>query len=182
LIGEHNMHNALAAIAAARHAGVAPADSIAALGEFKNARRRLEIRYNAKGVTVYDDFAHHPTEIAATLSALRQAVGQSRIVAVVEPRSNTMRMGVHRSELGAALSEADQVEIFRPEGMGWDLDKITGTGTITVNDDISSMVNRLATGIQKGDHIVIMSNGGFGGLHEKLIARLKNGQGTASVN
>jgi UDP-N-acetylmuramate: L-alanyl-gamma-D-glutamyl-meso-diaminopimelate ligase len=184
LIGQHNMHNALAAIAAARHAGVAPVDAITALAGFKNAKRRLEVRYDSDGITVYDDFAHHPTEIRATLSALRNAVGHSRIVAVFEPRSNTMRMGVHQSELGNALSAADQVEMFRPNGLDWELDKVaTGqNGKITISDDIDFMVNRLATTIQKGDHVVIMSNGGFGGLHQKLISKLKAEHVTASAN
>ena len=184
LIGLHNMYNALAAVAAARHAGVAPVDAIAALADFKNARRRLEVRYNSGGITVYDDFAHHPTEIAATLSSLRLAVGSSRIIAVLEPRSNTMRMGFHQAELGNALSDADLVEMFRPEGIGWDLDKVAAgqNGKITIDDDIDSMVNRLVASVQKGDHVVIMSNGGFGGLHQKLIGKLKAEHTTASAN
>jgi len=174
LIGEHNMSNALAAIAAARHAGVSPVDAISALGAFKNAKRRLEVRFQQRGITVYDDFAHHPTEIEATLSALRNCVGDGRIIAVVEPRSNTMRMGVHQAALADALAKADAVELFKPATLNWDVAEIvaTGGGKIVTSDSIEFMVDRLAGMAQSGDNIVIMSNGGFGGLHEQLIARL----------
>ena len=174
LIGEHNMHNALAAIAAARHAGVSPIDAINALGEFKNARRRLEVRFQKDGITIYDDFAHHPTEIAATLTALRNSVGDSRIVAVLEPRSNTMRMGVHQAALAEALTKADVVELFRPAKLDWDIAEVvaSGGGRIVASDNIDTIVDRLEEMVKSGDHIVIMSNGGFGGLHDKLIERL----------
>ena len=174
LIGEHNMHNALAAIAAARHAGVSPIDAINALGEFKNARRRLEVRFQKDGITIYDDFAHHPTEIAATLTALRNSVGDSRIVAVLEPRSNTMRMGVHQAALAEALTKADVIELFRPAKLDWDIAEVvaSGGGRIVASDNIDTIVDRLEEMVKSGDHIVIMSNGGFGGLHDKLIERL----------
>ena len=174
LIGEHNMNNALAAIAAARHAGVNAADAISALGDFRNARRRLEVRFQQRGITIYDDFAHHPTEIAATLAALRSSVGDSRIVAVVEPRSNTMRMGVHQATLADALSRADVVELFRPGTLDWDVDRVVAdsAGKIVTSDTIESMLGRLVGMLRDGDHVVFMSNGGFGGLLERLIEQL----------
>lgn len=176
LIGEHNMNNALAAIAAVRHTGVATKDAIGALCEFRNARRRLELRYNRDGIHLYDDFAHHPTEIAATLKALRENVGTSRVIAVLEPRSNTMRMGVHQEALATALATADQVEIYRAPGIDWDVTTIAtkNSGKVTISDTIDDIVNRLVALVQPGDHVVIMSNGGFGGIHEKLIQQFSH--------
>lgn len=173
LLGEHNMNNALAAIAAARHAGVAIKDAIVALCEFRNAKRRLELRYDRNGIRLYDDFAHHPTEIAATLTALRQNVGKSRVIAVLEPRSNTMRMGVQREALASALAPADLVEIYRAPGIDWDVTTVAtrNPGTVTISDSIDDIVNRLVAQVQPGDHVVVMSNGGFDGIHEKLIKR-----------
>ncbi len=121
LLGRHNVANALAAMAAARHAGVPVEQAIKALAEFRNVKRRLELRGEADGVRVYDDFAHHPTAIALTLDALRARVGAARIIAVLEPRSNTMRMGVHTAQLAPALADADQVLVFQAEGLQWDL-------------------------------------------------------------
>lgn len=177
LAGEHNMLNALAAIAAARHAGVPVAAAIAALSEFRNVKRRLEVRGTARGVTVYDDFAHHPTAIAVTLAGLRGRVGDRRIVAVLEPRSNTMRMGVHRDTLAPSLALADRVFLYQPPDLGWNLAAVAATlgAKAQVASDIESLVAQLARELRPDDHVLIMSNGAFGGIHEKLLARLRAG-------
>jgi UDP-N-acetylmuramate: L-alanyl-gamma-D-glutamyl-meso-diaminopimelate ligase len=172
--GLHNAENALAAVLAARHAGVPVATSLAALERFEGIRRRMERRGAVAGVTVYDDFAHHPTAIARTLDGLRRKVGRERIVAVVEPRSNTMRMGVHVDELGAALGDADAVYLFRPPGLTWDLDAVADglEPPGTVSDTIDELLARLVSDLRKGDHVLVMSNGGFGGVHQKLLDAL----------
>jgi len=174
LAGEHNMHNALAAVAAARHAGVPPAQALAALAAFRNVKRRLEVRGVVNGVTVYDDFAHHPTAIAATLAALRARVGGQRILAVLEPRSNTMKLGVHRDTLAPALGPADHVLLFRPADLGWDLGAVVQglNGRGQAYDSVEAIVEALATEARRGDHILIMSNGGFDNIHPRLLARL----------
>ena len=174
LAGEHNMHNALAAAAAARHAGVPPAQALAALASFRNVKRRLEVRGTVNGITVYDDFAHHPTAIAATLAALRARVGKGRILAVLEPRSNTMKLGVHRDTLGPALTAADRVYLYRPSDLGWDLGAVAQglNGRGQVHDSVAGIVNTLATEACAGDHVLIMSNGGFENIHPRLLARL----------
>ena len=175
LAGQHNMLNALAAIAAARHAGVPPKAAIAALGEFRNVKRRLEMRGSAHGVTVYDDFAHHPTAIAVTLDALRGRVGAQRILAVLEPRSNTMRMGVHRDTLAPSLAQADRVYFYQPPDLGWDLAASTAVlgDKARVARDVEGLIETLMRDLRAGDHVLIMSNGAFGGIHEKLLARLR---------
>ena len=174
LIGAHNAENALAALLAARHAGVAPSAALAALGSFTNARRRMEVRGAARGVTVYDDFAHHPTAIAATLGALRERVGSARILAVLEPRSATMRMGVHRDTLGPALAAADRVFLYQPPDLGWDVSAVTRAlgARGRVQDDIDGLAAAVAAEAGSGDHVLVMSNGGFGGLHGKLLTLL----------
>ncbi len=175
LIGQHNVHNALAAIAAARHAGVPPAQACQALGRFRNVKRRLEVRARIDGITVYDDFAHHPTAIATTLQGLRARVGKERIVAVIEPRSNTMRLGVHRHTLAPALREADRVWVYRPQDLTWDLHsalaELGERGRICHR--IETVVEELAATARCGDHLVVMSNGAFGGLHARLISALQ---------
>jgi UDP-N-acetylmuramate: L-alanyl-gamma-D-glutamyl-meso-diaminopimelate ligase len=174
LIGTHNMLNALAAIAAARHAGVPVATSCAALQEYRNVKRRLEVRGTVRGVTVYDDFAHHPTAIGATLDALRARVGAKRIVAVLEARSNTMRMGVHKEAIAPALAAADAVLFFQPVDLKWDFDIVTralnGRGRVfrTVDEIVTTLMQEL----RPDDQVLIMSNGGFEGIHGKLLARL----------
>ncbi|MGB5540966.1 MAG: UDP-N-acetylmuramate:L-alanyl-gamma-D-glutamyl-meso-diaminopimelate ligase [Gammaproteobacteria bacterium] len=175
-LGAHNVHNALAAIAAARHAGVPVAQAVAALAEFKGVRRRLEIRGTSAGVTVYDDFAHHPTAIATTLQGLRKRVGAERILLVLEPRSNTMQMGVHRDTLGAAMHGADAVWLYQSTQHGWSLDAIARTLPVpaAVLSSIDEMVAALVAAARPGDHILVMSNGGFGGIHDKLLAALKH--------
>ena len=172
-LGAHNRLNALAAVAAARHAGITPADAIAALGSFSGVMRRMEIRGQARGVTVYDDFAHHPTAIRATLDGLRQQVGKARIVAVLEPRSNTMKLGVMKDALASSLAGADAVYVYDAQ-LGWDAaEALRPLGARAhCAREIDALVALLARDVRPGDHIVIMSNGGFGGLHAKLLERL----------
>jgi len=170
LLGAHNVGNALAAIAAARHAGVPAAIACEALGRFLAPRRRMELRGEIGGVAVYDDFAHHPTAIATTLAGLRARVGEARILAVLEPRSNTMRLGVHRDTLAPALRDADRVLLYRPPGLDWDLDHVTGAlEDARLFDDIDALATHIAGEARAGDQVLIMSNGAFGGLHEKLL-------------
>jgi UDP-N-acetylmuramate: L-alanyl-gamma-D-glutamyl-meso-diaminopimelate ligase len=176
LIGRHNMLNALAAIAAARHAGVPVASALAALSGFRNVKRRLEVIGEVRdGIRIYDDFAHHPSAIQTTLAALRARVGVARIVAVLEPRSHTMRLGVHRDTLAPALAAADRVVLFRPPDLGWDLGGVVaalGPDKARAVDSIDALVDTLTAELQAGDQVLIMSNGGFGGLHGRLLARL----------
>ena len=173
LLGEHNRMNALAALAAARHVGVAVDVGIAALGEFKNVKRRMEVRGIVKGITVYDDFAHHPTAIATTVAGLRAKVGDAKIIAVLEPRSNTMKLGVMKEALPASLVEADQVFCYGAN-LGWDAREALAPikGKAEVYDDLAQLVEALAQEAKSGDHILVMSNGGFGGIHSKLLDRL----------
>jgi len=174
LLGEHNVANALAALAAARHAGVAPEIGIHALAEFQNVKRRLERYADVGGIALYDDFAHHPTAIRTTLAGLRGRVGSSRIIVVLEPRSNTMRLGVHASTLGAALSAADQVLFHAPEALKWDtgpLERELGARG-KVLPTVDGILQELETHLRPGDNVVIMSNGGFEGLHQRLIQHI----------
>ncbi len=177
LLGAHNAENALAAIGAARHAGVSVAQSIAALAEFKGVKRRMELRGEVRGIAVYDDFAHHPTAIAYTIDGLRRKVGGKRIIAVLEPRSATMRMGVHRETLAPSLAGADSVWMFAPADLGWDADavvtKLGSKGRLARS--IEELVDGLAASSTAGDQVLIMSNGGFGGLHGKLLEALARG-------
>jgi UDP-N-acetylmuramate: L-alanyl-gamma-D-glutamyl-meso-diaminopimelate ligase len=178
LSGRHNISNALAAIVAARHAGVPPAEAIAALGEFRNVKRRLEKRGAAGGVTVYDDFAHHPTAIATTLEGFRNSIGPARIVAVLELRSNTMKMGVHKEQLAPALAPADEVILFQPPDLGWSLQEIAAAigPRARVFDKVQSIIDYLQTSSRSGDHILVMSNGGFENIHKRLIEALAHGR------
>jgi UDP-N-acetylmuramate: L-alanyl-gamma-D-glutamyl-meso-diaminopimelate ligase len=178
-IGAHNMENALAAVAAARHAGVPVGRSIEALKLFKGIARRMELRGDVAGVQVYDDFAHHPTAIQTTLDGLRSRVGQARIIAVLEPRSATMRMGVHRDALGPSLAKADEVWLYAPPDLGWDLTPVLASlgARGRTSRDIDTLARDLAKAAQPGDHLLIMSNGGFGGLHGKLLDTLKSSLG-----
>jgi UDP-N-acetylmuramate: L-alanyl-gamma-D-glutamyl-meso-diaminopimelate ligase len=175
LLGEHNVLNALAAIGAAAHAGVAPERAAQALNLFRGVKRRMEVRGVVNGVTVYDDFAHHPTAIGTTLKGLRARVGAQRILAVLEPRSNTMKLGVHREQLAPSLKAADRTWFFAPKDLGWDLpgavssmgDRVSLAGTI------DELLESLIEEARPGDHVLIMSNGGFGGLHDKFLAALR---------
>jgi UDP-N-acetylmuramate: L-alanyl-gamma-D-glutamyl-meso-diaminopimelate ligase len=175
LIGEHNVLNALAAIGAANHAGVAPERAAQALNLFRGVKRRMEVRGVVGGVTVYDDFAHHPTAIETTLKGLRARVGSQRILAVLEPRSNTMKLGVHREELAPSLKLADKSWFFAPKDLGWDLQgAVSNMGDrVKLAASVDEIVQSLAAEARAGDHVLIMSNGGFGGLHDKLLAALR---------
>jgi UDP-N-acetylmuramate: L-alanyl-gamma-D-glutamyl-meso-diaminopimelate ligase len=173
--GAHNVENALAALAAARHVGIAPAVSAAALARFQGVKRRLELLGAPGDVSVYDDFAHHPTAIATTLQGLRARAGNGRLLALVEPRSNTMRMGEHREQLAAATAAADRVYWFQPSGMDWSLETVVAQSRVpaSVVADIDELVRQVAGEARAGDQVVIMSNGGFGGIHQKLLTRLR---------
>lgn len=174
LMGEHNRMNALAALAAARHAGVPVAQGIAALAEFKNVKRRMEVRGTVNGITVYDDFAHHPTAIATTVEGLRHKVGKARIFAVLEPRSNTMKLGVMKDALPDSLKDADAVFCYSAN-LGWDAHaSLAPLGAkATVSDDMNKLIEAIVAAAKPGDQVLVMSNGGFGGIHEKLLKRLK---------
>ena len=169
LSGEHNVYNALSAIAAAKHVGILPADAITALGQFKNVKRRMEVIANINGVTLYDDFAHHPTAIATTLDGLRKQVGEERVIAIVEPRSNTMRMGVHTETLAKSLGQADLAIIYQPQNMGWDLSQLKKyAGNIEICQTLDDIIARLKFEARYGGHFVLMSNGSFGGIYQRL--------------
>jgi UDP-N-acetylmuramate: L-alanyl-gamma-D-glutamyl-meso-diaminopimelate ligase len=173
LLGEHNSLNALAALAAARHTGVPAMAGIEALGRFRNVKRRLERLGVASGVTVYDDFAHHPTAIGTTLAGLRSRVDGERIIAVLEPRSNTMKMGVWKDALAASLAGADLVFCYTAN-LGWDAaGALAPLGTKAIaSDELGRLVSLVAAAARPGDHVLVMSNGGFGGIHQKLLAAL----------
>jgi UDP-N-acetylmuramate: L-alanyl-gamma-D-glutamyl-meso-diaminopimelate ligase len=175
LLGEHNVMNALAAIAAAQHARVDPERAAAAFQSFRGVKRRMEVRGAANGVTVYDDFAHHPTAIETTLNGLRARVGTARIIAVLEPRSNTMKLGVHREQLAPALAAADSSWFLSPKDLGWDLaGAVSALGERAhIAATVEALVQGLSAQARPGDHILVMSNGGFGGLHDKLLAALR---------
>jgi UDP-N-acetylmuramate: L-alanyl-gamma-D-glutamyl-meso-diaminopimelate ligase len=174
LIGAHNVDNALAALAAARHAGVPIERGIDALHRFQGVARRMQLRGEAAGVKVYDDFAHHPTAIATTLDGLRRSIGRERIVAVLEPRSQTMRLGVHQGALSAALGGADEVWVYAPPDLGWDVrSALAPLGKRAhLAEDLEALVSALARDLVVGDHALIMSNGDFGGVHARLLAAL----------
>lgn len=173
-LGEHNLHNALSAIAAARHAGVPVAEACAALSAFQGVKRRLEVRGTVNGITLYDDFAHHPTAIATTLAGLRKRVGKARILAVLEPRSNTMRLGVHQDSLAPALALADAVWLFEPQDIDMDMVSVAAftRAPTAVLDSVDAIVAQVAEQARPGDHVLVMSNGGFGGIHGKLLEAL----------
>ena len=174
--GTHNLRNAAAAIAAAEHAGVPPATAAEALGSFRGVKRRLELRGEVGGISVYDDFAHHPTAIATTLRGLAaKLAGGGRIIAVIEPRSNTMKAGVHQHTLAAAVTAADQAIWFQPRDGGLDcaaLASAAETPSLAFNS-VEAIIDYLAETARPGDHILIMSNGAFGGIHEKLLQRMR---------
>ena len=175
LLGEHNRQNALAALAAARHAGVPIAQGLAALSEFKNVKRRMEVRGVVNNITVYDDFAHHPTAIDTTVAGLRRKVGKARILAVLEPRSNTMKLGVMKDALPGSLKDSDLVFCYAGN-LGWDArGALAPLGSkAVVEEDLGALIGKITAAARPGDHILVMSNGGFGGIHEKLLKRLQN--------
>ena len=176
LLGKHNVSNALSAIAAARHVGVPVEHAIDALVEFKGIKRRMELRGKINDISVYDDFAHHPTAIETTLKGLRANVGKHKIIAVLEPRSNTMRMGIHKETLAASLEEADLVLLFQPKGLNWEMDHVLEAlpNKSSLYDDTEQLVATICNEANAGDHVLIMSNGGFDGIHEKLLTALDN--------
>ncbi|MFO7704582.1 MAG: UDP-N-acetylmuramate:L-alanyl-gamma-D-glutamyl-meso-diaminopimelate ligase, partial [Halopseudomonas sp.] len=173
--GEHSVANALTALAAARHVGVTPAQGIAALAQFQSAKRRMELLALINGVSVYDDFAHHPTAIATTLAGLRASIGDAPLIAVIEPRSNTMRLGSHSQTLAASVSSATQVIWFQPPGLDWSLEAVVEHSPVPacIDTDIEGIVSRLLAQAKPGTRIVFMSNGGFGGIHQRLIQALE---------
>jgi len=174
LLGEHNSQNGIAALAAARHVGVSIAQGLAALSEFRNVKRRMEVRGTVSGITVYDDFAHHPTAIATTVAGLRHKVGNARIIAVLEPRSNTMKLGVMKDALPGSMKDADMVFCYAGN-LGWDArGALAPLGDkAVVKDDLNELIEAIVSVARSGDHVLVMSNGGFGGIHEKLLDRLK---------
>ncbi len=182
VMGRHNQLNALAAIAAANHIGISPENSALALAAFKNVKRRLETVGVANEITIYDDFAHHPTAITTTLDGLRRRVGKARILAVLEPRSNTMKLGVMKAQLPASLEAADTVFAYGAstgkESLGWDLDEVlaplnrSGVTRAKAFDDLNALVAAVVKEAKPGDHILVMSNGGFGGVHQKILKAL----------
>jgi UDP-N-acetylmuramate: L-alanyl-gamma-D-glutamyl-meso-diaminopimelate ligase len=174
LLGRHNAENALAAILAARHAGVLIETAVAALAKFSGVRRRMEVRGVVRDITVYDDFAHHPTAIETTIDGLRRRIGKARLIAVLEPRSNTMKLGTHREALAKSLSAADAVWMYQGPGVTWDVQGAVASlgDRARVATDIDTLVEELGRTLQPGDHVLVMSNGGFGGIHTKLLARL----------
>jgi UDP-N-acetylmuramate: L-alanyl-gamma-D-glutamyl-meso-diaminopimelate ligase len=174
LIGEHNVSNAVMAIAAAHHAGVQLADAIQALSRFENVKRRMEVKGEVAGITVYDDFAHHPTAIKTTLDGLRKKHPETKIIAILEPRSNTMKMGVHKDTLASSWQEADEIHLFEPNNLGWSLKDMVANSQVPVHvyhetkDIVAQVVDTAAT----GDQILVMSNGGFNGIHQTLLDAL----------
>jgi UDP-N-acetylmuramate: L-alanyl-gamma-D-glutamyl-meso-diaminopimelate ligase len=174
--GEHNVMNALAAVAAANHVGVPPQRAALALSAFRGVKRRMEVRGMVGGITVYDDFAHHPTAIETTLKGLRARQPAARIIAVLEPRSNTMKLGVHRAELAPALALADRTWFLKSEGLGWDLEAAVSSlaPRVRFSSSVDEMVKGLAAEALPGDQVLVMSNGGFGGLHDKLLGALRS--------
>ncbi len=174
LTGQHNVANALATLAAARHVGVVPALGVAGLSTFKSVKRRMEKVAEVGGVTIYDDFAHHPTAIATTLDGLRKRVGDAQIVAVIEPRSNSMKLGAHRDGLPDSVVQADQVFWYAPANLGWDLAATVADSTVPtqVCDSLEAIIAGVQALVAPGTQVVVMSNGGFGGLHGKLASAL----------
>ena len=176
LTGLHNVSNAIKALGAERHVGVQPGHAIEALSRFGGVKRRMERLGEVAGITVYDDFAHHPSAIQTTLEGLRARVGKRQaVVAVIEPRSNTMRLGAHKAQLAEATAMADQVYWYQPEGLDWSLDEGVAQSPVParLETEICPLVNRLASELPRGAQVVIMSNGGFGGIHQKLLKALE---------
>jgi UDP-N-acetylmuramate: L-alanyl-gamma-D-glutamyl-meso-diaminopimelate ligase len=175
LLGRHNAENALAAFVAARHAGVEESAALDALRHFAGVKRRLEVIGSVGGITVYDDFAHHPTAISHTLEGLRKAAGAGRVIAVLEPRSNTMKQGTHKAALADSLRSADRVFLYQSPEVKWDIaEGLQGLGNLAgVESDIGALSQSLADGTQPGDRLVLMSNGSFGGLHQRLLSVLR---------
>ena len=175
MTGRHNVNNALAAIAAARHAGISAEVACEALCEFRGVKRRMEKIFESNSLTVYDDFAHHPTAIEETLKGLREKVGNAHITCVIEPRSHTMRGGYHQRRLASSTLSADEIFWFRPKGLEWDMNLIERGEFF---DNVDDIIERIATQQLQPEsaasprHVVIMSNGGFDNIHTRLVQRL----------
>ncbi|ATC87512.1 UDP-N-acetylmuramate:L-alanyl-gamma-D-glutamyl-meso-diaminopimelate ligase [Pseudoalteromonas arctica] len=167
--GEHNVKNAIMTIAAARHVGIAVDHSIDALGEFISPKRRMELKADINNIKVYDDFAHHPTAIKTTLAGLRAKVGDEKIIAILEPRSNTMKMGVHQYTLLDSLRDADDVLLFEPENLNWSLKEQADKAGMQCFNSTQTIIDTVLENIEPNQHILIMSNGGFNGLHQHLV-------------
>ncbi len=180
LLGQHNVHNAVMAIAAARHAGVPVKYAIDALARFKNVKRRMEVKGKVNNITVYDDFAHHPTAIASTIDGLKKHIKiNERIIAVLEPRSNTMKMQVHNKTLPGSLVNADKVFFYLPDDYATKFDdtlELLAEKGLAYNN-LDDMIDSILLTVQSGDHLLVMSNGGFGGIHQKLLAGLAQKDG-----
>ena len=168
-IGEHNVKNAIMAIAAARHVGIAIEHSIDALGEFISPKRRMELKADINNIKVYDDFAHHPTAIKTTLAGLRAKVGDEKIIAILEPRSNTMKMGVHQHTLLDSLRDANDVLLLEPDNLNWSLKEQAEKADMQCFSSTQAIIDTVLESIEPNQHILIMSNGGFNGLHQQLI-------------
>ncbi len=182
LIGAHNAANGLSAVAAANHVGVASDKAIKSLNAFKNVKRRMEVRGTVNEITVYDDFAHHPTAIASTLQGLRKHCAGKRILAILEPRSNTMKMGVHKDTLIKSLHDADSVFVYQPEDVDWHIAEHISDDSpkLAIHTDIDMLVDEVIAMSQPGDNILVMSNGGFAGIHEKLLLALQHRHSTGN--
>ena len=175
MTGQHNVANALATLAAARHVGVVPSLAIDGLSVFKSVKRRMEKVAEVHGITIYDDFAHHPTAIATTLDGLRKRIGDAPLIAVIEPRSNSMKLGAHRDGLPQSVVQADHVVWYAPANLGWDLAATVASSPVPtkVCDSLEAIIAEVKAQVKPGAHVVIMSNGGFGGLHGKLADALQ---------
>jgi UDP-N-acetylmuramate: L-alanyl-gamma-D-glutamyl-meso-diaminopimelate ligase len=177
LTGEHNQRNALHALLAARHVGITPEVSAEALSQFKSVKRRMELLGQFAGVSLYDDFAHHPTAIATTLKGMRATVHDEKLIAIIEPRSNTMKQGVFKSQLAESASQADTVFWYQPDSLGWSLDEqMADLDGQQVFNSIDMLLESLVSEIQPNSHIVVMSNGGFEGIHERIKQLLTSTQ------
>jgi len=174
MTGQHSVANALATIAAAQHVGVSIEQACQALSNFGGVKRRMELLGTVHGIEVYDDFAHHPTAIETTLDGARKRLGERKLWAIIEPRSNTMRMGSHKEGLAQSARLADEVIWYQPEGLDWDLQPVVDAATnhAQVSRSLDEIINRIVNEAGEGDAVVIMSNGGFGGLHQKLLKAL----------
>jgi UDP-N-acetylmuramate: L-alanyl-gamma-D-glutamyl-meso-diaminopimelate ligase len=172
--GIHNVNNGLAAIIAARHVGVTPEHGAKALEQFAGVKRRMEILADVHTIKVYDDFAHHPTAIKTTLAGLRAKVGDEKIIAIIEPRSNTMRMGVHKNALNQSVTDADDVLWYQPANVDWAMDEVVNKSPVPAKllRNLDELIHCAISLSEANTHIVIMSNGGFGGVHQKLIEQL----------
>ena len=174
LLGDHNIQNALSAIAAADSIGISMQQIMQGFATFQNVKRRLEVRGRVNDITVYDDFAHHPTAIAMTIDGLRKKVGRERIIVVAQMGSNSMRTGAHRDALGESLDEADEVHVLRPEDKSWDITEVLKSlgNRVFVHDTVSDIVNTISKNAKPHDHVLVMSNKGFEGIHDKILGRL----------